>query len=120
MANDVPDERVPLLQDDLVANHVERNGQLEDQLTTNNIPERKPTPLPLRTLTMVMLLTAMPPIVFEIIFPFINQMILEVGIVTDAEQVGFYSGLVESVFSVMNFLAGMFFFLEMNFDSFSL
>lgn len=33
-------------------------------------------------------------------------MIVENGIVTDPEQVGFYSGFIESLFSLMSFLAG--------------
>ncbi|KAH8111331.1 MFS general substrate transporter [Phellopilus nigrolimitatus] len=47
------------------------------------------------------------PLCFELIFPFINQMIVENGIVDDPEQVGFYSGFIESVFQVMSFLAVM-------------
>lgn len=35
----------------------------------------------------------------------LDQMILEVGITDDPERVGFYSGLIESVFAIMSFLA---------------
>ncbi|EJD05642.1 MFS general substrate transporter [Fomitiporia mediterranea MF3/22] len=45
------------------------------------------------------------PMCFELIFPFINQMIVENGITNDPERVGFYSGLIESIFQVMSFLA---------------
>ncbi|GJJ06655.1 hypothetical protein Clacol_000850 [Clathrus columnatus] len=116
MANDTPDERTPLLQvDDISSNFVAVHGQSStessptdnENLDTDILSKRPPTPLPLRNLAIVMLLTAMPPVVFEVIFPFINQMILEIGIVNDPERVGFYSGIVESVFSVMSFLAVM-------------
>lgn len=33
-------------------------------------------------------------------------MILEIGIVDDPERVGFYSGIIESIFSFMSFLFG--------------
>jgi MFS family permease len=44
---------------------------------------------------------------FEVIFPFVNQMIYELGIVNDPEKVGYYSGLIESLFSVTSLLAVM-------------
>ncbi|TDL22143.1 MFS general substrate transporter [Rickenella mellea] len=47
------------------------------------------------------------PVAFELVFPFVNQMILEIGVVDDPERVGFYSGLIESMFSFMSFLAVM-------------
>lgn len=111
MANDTTsDERSPLLRVDTVSTPSAENGH--DQPTGDTLKpssRASPTPLPLRTVALVMLLTAMAPIVFELVFPFLNQMILEVGIVTDPEQVGFYSGIVESVFSLMSFLAGVLF-----------
>lgn len=69
----------------------------------------RPTPLPWRALSALLLLTSIQPLVFEIIFPFVNQMILEIGVVTDPEGVGFYSGLIESIFSCMSFITSMFF-----------
>ncbi|KDQ13841.1 hypothetical protein BOTBODRAFT_33279 [Botryobasidium botryosum FD-172 SS1] len=45
------------------------------------------------------------PLSLEIVFPFVSQMILENGIACTSEQVGFYSGVVESVFSVMSLIA---------------
>ncbi|KAF8590896.1 MFS general substrate transporter [Ramaria rubella] len=47
------------------------------------------------------------PLASEIIFPFVNQMILEIGVVKDPEDVGFYSGFIESIFSCMSFVAIM-------------
>lgn len=37
-------------------------------------------------------------------FNVIDQMILENGITNDPKQVGFYSGVIESIFSIMSFL----------------
>lgn len=37
------------------------------------------------------------------IFPFINQFIEELGITDNPDRVGFYSGLVESVFAFVQF-----------------
>lgn len=36
-------------------------------------------------------------------------MILEIGIVDDPKQVGYYSGVIESMFAFMNFLAGAYY-----------
>lgn len=35
-------------------------------------------------------------------------MILEIGVVDDPERVGYYSGVIESLFAVMSFLFGMY------------
>lgn len=71
----------------------------------------------------IWLLAAVQPIGFELIFPFVSeypalqafehtenayitdQMIVENGIVLDPERVGFYSGVIESLFSLMSFVA---------------
>lgn len=76
----------------------------------------------------ISLMLLVQPVCFELIFPFIStyalsdavwprrianhirfldQMIVENGIVDDPEKVGFYSGFIESIFQVMSFLAGM-------------
>ena len=94
---------------------LERQGLLQDeecneQTTTESstLASGGATPLPWRVLSALLLLTAVQPLAFEIIFPFVNQMIVEIGVVDDPEQVGFYSGLIESIFSCMSFIAGMF------------
>ncbi|KLO14775.1 hypothetical protein SCHPADRAFT_299802 [Schizopora paradoxa] len=74
-----------------------------------NIDEQRSLskPLPWRALISVWLLAAVQPIGFELIFPFVNQMIVENGIVQDPERVGFYSGVIESLFALMSFVAIM-------------
>ncbi|PVF98387.1 MFS general substrate transporter [Serendipita vermifera] len=42
---------------------------------------------------------------FECIFPFVNQFLVEIGVVDDPADVGFYSGIVESTFSITSLLA---------------
>ncbi|KIJ40968.1 hypothetical protein M422DRAFT_32083, partial [Sphaerobolus stellatus SS14] len=43
---------------------------------------------------------------FDVIFPFVNQMILDVGIVKHREEVGFYPGIIMAIYPATSFLAG--------------
>ncbi|KAH8926753.1 MFS general substrate transporter [Atractiella rhizophila] len=45
------------------------------------------------------------PFAFECIFPFVNQFIVELGVVKDETDAGFYSGLIESLFAIVQFIA---------------
>ncbi|GAB1519007.1 hypothetical protein RhiTH_002072 [Rhizoctonia solani] len=65
-------------------------------------PER--TPLPWKPLIVLTALNAVCPLAFELVYPFVNSMIVEIGVTDDPERVGFYSGLIESVFSVMSLI----------------
>jgi len=67
--------------------------------------ERSLTPIPWKSLLIVQLLTAAQPFALDIVYPFINQMILEIGVVDNPKKVGFYSGLVMSVYPAMSFIA---------------
>ncbi|KAF8609315.1 MFS general substrate transporter [Ceratobasidium sp. AG-I] len=58
-----------------------------------------------KKVTVLMALNAVCPLAFELIYPFINSMIVEIGVTDDPEKVGFYSGIIESVFSVMSLIA---------------
>ncbi|KAH8114502.1 MFS general substrate transporter [Phellopilus nigrolimitatus] len=66
--------------------------------------QETPSPLPWRPVAVILVLNAVQPLAFELVFPFINQMILETGIVEDPQRVGFYSGVIESIFALMSFL----------------
>ncbi|KAG9122868.1 hypothetical protein FRC07_000572 [Ceratobasidium sp. 392] len=66
--------------------------------------EKKATPFPWRNLMVLMALNSICPLAFELIYPFVNAMIVEIGVTDDPERVGFYSGLIESVFSLMSLL----------------
>ena len=63
-------------------------------------PEKLPTPLPKLQLGLLLLVQLCEPIVYTSIFPFINQQLLELGVMEDAEKLGYYSGLIESTFFV--------------------
>lgn len=74
-------------------------------------------------LMAIFAITAVQPLCFELIFPFVStlqsafclgelitfdlsdQMILENGVVDDPEKVGFYTGFIESIFQVTGFFA---------------
>ncbi|ELU41778.1 hypothetical protein AG1IA_04206 [Rhizoctonia solani AG-1 IA] len=55
-------------------------------------PER--TPLPWKPLIVLTALNAVCPLAFELVYPFVNSMIVEIGVTDDPERVGFYSGLI--------------------------
>ncbi|CAE6477419.1 unnamed protein product [Rhizoctonia solani] len=63
-----------------------------------------PTPLPMGKFSILLMLNAVFPLAFEVVYPFVNAMIVEIGVTDDPERVGFYSGLVESIFSLMGFI----------------
>ena len=66
--------------------------------------EKRITPLPKVQLAIVCLIRVVEPICFQVIFPFINQMLLEVGAAQSEEEVGYAAGVVESVFSIAQLL----------------
>ena len=65
------------------------------------------TPIPWRQLLTLCLVRLVDPICFSQVFPYINDMLLGMGVVgpKEPERVGFYSGLIESTFSVAVALA---------------
>ncbi|OCF34815.1 hypothetical protein I317_04014 [Kwoniella heveanensis CBS 569] len=68
-------------------------------------PAVKPvTPLPKFQLFIACFIRVTEPIAFTACFPFINQMIVDLGIVDDPRKTGFYAGLIESVFAVAELL----------------
>ncbi|GFZ46805.1 hypothetical protein JCM24511_04025 [Saitozyma sp. JCM 24511] len=64
----------------------------------------KVTPLPKTQLALLFFIRATDPICYNVIFPFINQMLLDVGGVDDPTVVGYRAGLVESLFSLAQLL----------------
>ncbi|KAI0740955.1 MFS general substrate transporter [Earliella scabrosa] len=60
---------------------------------------RKPTPLPMSQIAILMVLQLAEPITSHCIYPFINQLISELDITGgDEKKVGYYAGLLESIF----------------------
>ncbi|KIM30839.1 hypothetical protein M408DRAFT_327795 [Serendipita vermifera MAFF 305830] len=66
------------------------------------------TPLPWKQLGILLLLNICEPISATVIYPFIAQLIEELGVAKDKESIGYYVGLVESLF----FLTEAFFVLQ--------
>ncbi|WWC57679.1 uncharacterized protein I303_100213 [Kwoniella dejecticola CBS 10117] len=64
------------------------------------LSKRPVTPLPKFQLFIACFVRVTEPIAFMACFPFINQMILELGIVDDPRKTGFYAGLIESIFAL--------------------
>ncbi|KAF2648278.1 MFS general substrate transporter [Lophiostoma macrostomum CBS 122681] len=96
------DERTPLLTpvapiptsaEPLVANSAVATNE-------NSGDEDEDVPLPLAQIFLLAFTRMVEPIVFFGIFPYINSMIEEVGGI-DVRDVGFYSGMIESLFSLV-------------------
>ncbi|KAK8870112.1 hypothetical protein IAR55_000682 [Kwoniella newhampshirensis] len=62
------------------------------------------TPLPKFQLLIACFVRVTEPIAFMSCFPYINQMLLDLGIVDDPKKTGFYAGLIESIFAVAELL----------------
>ena len=75
------------------------NGRTTTTTTTTTMAM---TPIPWRQLLTLCLVRLVDPICFSQIFPYINNQLLDMGVVgpNEPERVGFYSGLIESAFSV--------------------
>ncbi|KDQ16314.1 hypothetical protein BOTBODRAFT_31015 [Botryobasidium botryosum FD-172 SS1] len=64
-----------------------------------------PTPLPKLQLFTLCFARLVDPIAMTQIFPYINQMIEDLHVTDDPSRVGFYSGVVDSIFSLAQLLA---------------
>jgi hypothetical protein len=73
--------------------------------TTTTEDEDEDKPLPVGQIMLLCYARLVEPIAFFSIFPFIQQMILEVGGVKE-EDVGFYSGLIVSIVSLPRIATG--------------
>ncbi|KAL5520137.1 hypothetical protein ACEPAG_1797 [Sanghuangporus baumii] len=102
-----PNERTRLfdeLTDDTCVSDEEEPLSPASSSATLCLKTSKLTPFPWRAVSVILVLNAVQPLTFELVFPFINQMVLDVGVVDDPERVGYYSGIIESLFAVMSFV----------------
>lgn len=101
------DESTPLLAADDAVVGAER--QVSDATTLNdqNPADDKDKPLPKLQIALLCYARAVEPIAFFGIFVYINQMVQENGSLP-ATDVGFYSGLIESLFSLTQMLVMIF------------
>lgn len=86
----------PTLQADAETLDIHKIGTRDTIETQHDEHDDEDKPLPLGQVMILCYARLVEPIAFFSIFPFINQMILEVGGVRE-EDVGFYSGLIVSI-----------------------
>lgn len=102
-------EETPLL----IAGHIAPDGDTEASAmigTTNSDmakPNAEDKPLPIMQILLLCYARMMEPIAFFSIFPFIAQMVQRNGNIP-ASDVGFYSGIIESIFSATQMLVLIF------------
>jgi hypothetical protein len=56
--------------------------------------DKPTTPLPKLQLFLLFFIRMTDPVAFNCIFPFVQQMLLDIGAVQDPEKVGYYAGVV--------------------------
>lgn len=56
--------------------------------------DKPTTPLPKAQLFLLFFIRMTDPVAFNCIFPFVQQMLLDIGAVEDPEKVGYYAGIV--------------------------
>ncbi|EUC56946.1 MFS multidrug transporter [Rhizoctonia solani AG-3 Rhs1AP] len=59
----------------------------------------RPTPIPMLQLFSVCVSRIAEPFAYTQIFPYVNQMVWQLGVTDDPKKVGFYSGMVDSMFA---------------------
>ncbi|GEM08253.1 MFS multidrug transporter [Rhodotorula toruloides] len=64
---------------------------------------RKATPLPLTQLLVLSLMRFGEPVAFTLIFPFISQFIEDLHVTDDPSKIGYYAGIIESIFAFTTF-----------------
>ncbi|KAG9086426.1 hypothetical protein FRC07_013092, partial [Ceratobasidium sp. 392] len=94
----------------------ERSGLLSEELDDNG--ERAPSPysedgetskvaskgIPYKQVAILVLANAMVVAAFQVIYPFINQMLVELGIAKGIDSAGYYSGVFESALALAGFV----------------
>ncbi|POY73727.1 hypothetical protein BMF94_3265 [Rhodotorula taiwanensis] len=61
------------------------------------------TPLPLKQTLVLCLMRFAEPVAFSIIFPFINRFIEDLHVTDDPSRIGYYAGIIESLFAFTTF-----------------
>ena len=106
-------EATPLLanSDEIPVGNKQPNGSLSNDDATGTTVQRAgedenedEDKLPVKQILLLCYARLFEPIAFFTIFPFVNQMIFDTGEVDEAD-VGFYSGLIESLFSLTQMCA---------------
>ncbi|KAM0745677.1 MFS general substrate transporter [Meredithblackwellia eburnea MCA 4105] len=87
------------------------DGERTPLLTTpsaSSSPSRQPqtrqqTPLPLKQVLVLCAMRFAEPICFTLIFPFVNAMLEDIHVTDDPKKVGYYAGVIESLFAFTTF-----------------
>ncbi|KAG0142330.1 hypothetical protein CROQUDRAFT_240347 [Cronartium quercuum f. sp. fusiforme G11] len=58
------------------------------------------TPLPIKQIIVLCVMRLTEPISYTLIFPFINKMLEDMKVSHDPKQIGYYAGIIESLFAV--------------------
>ncbi|CAE6442044.1 unnamed protein product [Rhizoctonia solani] len=96
------DEQRPLLgpsqttQDDV---HPPSEVASDSARRQNGQDQHKITPLPMRQLSILLLMQLSEPIAYSVIYPFVARLVNETGITGgDGSKIGYYTGMIESIF----------------------
>lgn len=111
------DERQALLsRSSSTSNHPHHDLENDDSQLSSR-PESDPdqsqtparrTPLPYKQLSIVCIMRLTEPISYTLIFPFINQMLEDMKVSEDPKQIGYYAGVIESLFAIAQLLTALF------------
>jgi len=73
-------------------------------------PQARParTPLPIRQILIICVMRTSEPIAYTLIFPFINQMLEDLKVSEDPKQIGYYAGVIESLFAIAQLFTAIF------------
>ncbi|KAF8604637.1 MFS general substrate transporter [Ceratobasidium sp. AG-I] len=86
--------------DETYLNETRNSSRVFDHDTANAIR----TAFPYRTVGIIVFSNAMVITSFHVIYPFINQMVVELGIAKSQDSAGYYSGLFDSAVALTGFL----------------
>ncbi|CUA78546.1 Protein ZINC INDUCED FACILITATOR-LIKE 1 [Rhizoctonia solani] len=80
-----------------------QNDELADTASSStlrqNEEEPKITPLPMKQISILLLMQLSEPISYSVIYPFVAQLVNETGVTGgDKSKIGYYAGMIESVF----------------------
>ncbi|GAA5866645.1 hypothetical protein JCM8547_002708 [Rhodosporidiobolus lusitaniae] len=92
-------EREPLL-----SGEAERGAEAGEDVEGR----RKATPLPFKQVLVLCLMRFGEPIAFTLIFPFIARFVEDLHVTDDPKKIGYYAGLIESLFALTTFSTVLF------------
>ncbi|KAH9810163.1 major facilitator superfamily domain-containing protein [Melampsora americana] len=69
---------------------------------------KRRTPLPVKQLFVLCIMRLTEPISYTLIFPFINRMLEDMKVSPDPKQIGYYAGVIESLFAVAQMCTAVF------------